>query len=43
MHCVAPTLLERDFNIPPLRELMHEVERIGQIQNRYISANPCPH
>jgi uncharacterized protein len=43
IHGVAPTLLERDFNIPPLRELMHEVERIGQIQNRHISANTCPH
>jgi uncharacterized protein (UPF0276 family) len=43
IHGVAPTLLERDFNIPPLRELMHEVERIGQIQNQHISANTCPH
>jgi len=43
IHGVAPTLLERDFNIQPLRELMHEVERIGQIQNRQISANTCPH
>lgn len=29
---VFPTLLERDFNIPPLDELMHEVDRIKQIQ-----------
>jgi uncharacterized protein (UPF0276 family) len=43
IHGVAPTLLERDFNIPPLRELMQEVERIGQIQNRHIGANTCPH
>lgn len=43
IHGVAPTLLERDFNIPPLRELMHEVERIGQIQNRHTSTNTCPH
>lgn len=35
MHGVAPTLLERDFNIPPLPELMREVERIGLIQGRH--------
>ena len=28
-----PTLLERDFNIPPLAELLHEVERIRRLQN----------
>jgi hypothetical protein len=33
IHGVAPTLLERDFNIPPLHELIHEVQRIGQIQS----------
>lgn len=32
---VVPTLLERDFNIPPLQELVKEVERIGQLQQRY--------
>lgn len=37
MHGVAPTLLERDFNIPPLGELMHEVERIGLIQTRHAA------
>ena len=32
-HCgPVPTLLERDFNIPPLEELMTEVERIRQLQ-----------
>jgi uncharacterized protein (UPF0276 family) len=31
-HGVAPTLLERDFNIPPLDELVHEVEHIARIQ-----------
>ncbi|SDH75881.1 hypothetical protein SAMN05428952_102918 [Nitrosomonas sp. Nm132] len=36
IHGVSPTLLERDFNIPPLSELIHEVERIAQIQTRYI-------
>ena len=32
IHGVAPTLLERDFNIPPLAELVREVERIARIQ-----------
>jgi hypothetical protein len=32
---VFPTLLERDFNIPPLQELMKEVEHIAQLQQRY--------
>jgi uncharacterized protein (UPF0276 family) len=35
IHGVAPTLLERDFNIPPLHELAREVERIAEIQARY--------
>lgn len=30
---VFPTLLERDFNIPPLAELMPEVESIRALQN----------
>ncbi len=30
---VFPTLLERDFNIPPLAELMREVETIRSIQD----------
>lgn len=32
---VAPTLLERDFNIPPLDELLVEIEHINQLQNRW--------
>jgi len=32
---VHPTLLERDFNIPPLAELALEVERIAQAQARH--------
>lgn len=32
---VFPTLLERDFNIPPLPELLQEVDRIVNIQNRF--------
>ncbi|MBA4142551.1 MAG: DUF692 domain-containing protein [Nitrosospira sp.] len=36
IHGVKPTLLERDFNIPPLDELMREVERIGKMQTRHV-------
>jgi len=32
---VRPTLLERDFNIPPLAELVKEVERIDALQRKY--------
>jgi len=32
IHGVAPTLLERDFNIPPLADLAREVEHIARIQ-----------
>lgn len=32
---VFPTLIERDFNIPPLTELMHEVNHVKQIQSTY--------
>lgn len=35
IHGVAPTLLERDFNIPPLDELVCEVERIARIQRQH--------
>ncbi len=35
IHGVAPTLLERDFNIPPLDELAREVEHIARIQARF--------
>lgn len=34
---VFPTLLERDFNLPPLDELLSEVEQIGEIQSRYVN------
>ncbi len=33
IHGVAPTLLERDFNIPPLDVLVREVEHIARIQD----------
>jgi uncharacterized protein (UPF0276 family) len=32
---VVPTLLERDFNIPPLPQLLTEVDRILDIQARH--------
>jgi hypothetical protein len=35
---VFPTLLERDFNIPPVAELLREVDRIGDTQDRYRAA-----
>ncbi|NOT17494.1 MAG: DUF692 domain-containing protein [Sulfuriferula sp.] len=35
-HCgVVPTLLERDLNIPPLDELLPEVQRIADYQRQY--------
>ncbi|MGQ0698502.1 MAG: HvfB family MNIO-type RiPP peptide maturase [Panacagrimonas sp.] len=34
---VQPTLLERDFNIPPLAELMHEIHHIRSIQSRHLA------
>ncbi|MEK6664199.1 MAG: DUF692 domain-containing protein [Pseudomonadota bacterium] len=38
LHGACPTLLERDFNIPPLDELAHEVAHIAQIQAKYPHA-----
>ncbi len=35
---VFPTLLERDFNIPPLNELVVEVEKIQKYQNKHKGA-----
>ena len=32
---VRPTLLERDFNIPPLEDLLVEVARIASLQKQY--------
>ena len=32
---VIPTLLERDFNIPPLPELLTEVDQIVSIQSKH--------
>jgi uncharacterized protein (UPF0276 family) len=38
---MRPTLLERDFNIPPLAELAAEVERIAALQAPYVAAIPA--
>jgi len=38
IHGVFPTLLERDFNIPPIAELLKEVDRIRAIQERFSTA-----
>ena len=35
---IRPTLLERDFNIPPMAELLTEVETIRTLQNKYKGA-----
>lgn len=35
IHGVVPTLLERDFNFPPLDVLVGEVEHIAQLQAQY--------
>jgi hypothetical protein len=32
-----PTLLERDNNIPPLTLLMHEVNKIADLQSRHLA------
>ena len=32
---VVPTLLERDFNIPPIPELLTEVDRIAALQEKW--------
>ena len=37
LHGVVPTLLERDFNFPPLDVLILEVERIAQIQAQHAA------
>ena len=32
---VFPTLLERDFNLPPVDELLNEVKKIKTIQDKW--------
>lgn len=39
---VVPTLLERDFNIPPLPELLQEVEQIRACQTRHAAHESQP-
>lgn len=34
---VHPTLLERDYNIPPLEELLPEVQQIAHLQRKYAA------
>ena len=40
---VFPTLLERDFNIPPLPELVSEASKISKIQNQYSAQATVQH
>lgn len=40
IHGVFPTLLERDFNIPPIDELLVEVDKIRNIQTQVASNQP---
>jgi uncharacterized protein (UPF0276 family) len=43
-HCgVVPTLLERDFNVPPLAQLLTEVDRIVDAQSRHAHHRPVQH
>ena len=37
---VKPTLLERDFNFPPLAELLGELARIREIQQHHAATSP---
>ena len=37
---VFPTLLERDFNIPPVAELLTEVQKIKSIQDKWSQVGP---
>tara|TARA_R110001632_G_scaffold41444_1_gene104191 strand:- start:88673 stop:89521 length:849 start_codon:yes stop_codon:yes gene_type:complete len=44
IHGVFPTLLERDFNIPPIKELLLEVDKIRQLQKKHsVSVNIKDH
>jgi hypothetical protein len=36
---VFPTLLERDFNIPPLERLVAEVDRIAEMQRHHLTTS----
>ena len=39
---VIPTMVERDFNIPPLAELLTEVDRIAATQNKWNAKHEQP-
>lgn len=39
----VPTLLERDFNIPPLAELLTEIDRIHALQDKHRDAEVAAH
>jgi uncharacterized protein (UPF0276 family) len=39
---VFPTLLERDFNIPPLADLLEEVDQIRTLQDKWRGADSLP-
>lgn len=41
-HGVVPTLLERDFNFPPIGELLDEVALIRQIQQQHDALKHAP-
>lgn len=43
IHGPVPTLLERDFNIPPLPELLREVEKIRAVQANHSTEALCVH
>lgn len=43
IHGVVPTLLERDFNFPPLDRLVGEVEHIAQIQAQHAMRSQVRH
>ena len=40
---VLPTLIERDFNIPPLADLLMEVDAIHALQTKHISSGAFRH
>jgi uncharacterized protein (UPF0276 family) len=40
-HGVFPTLLERDFNIPPMQTLFKEVNLIARYQQKHTRKGDC--
>ena len=37
-----PTLVERDFNLPPMAELLAEVGQVRDIQSRHLAVDGWP-